>query len=457
MSGPEIPPVASHIHTMDRLPPELWARVCDLSDIRSLKMIRLTDSTLAQIAARYLFEGLCVILIPEYLDKLTEVAFHPTLRFHVRTLYFDHNILDEDFADYDEWKAEVDYTGDFYGEESDCALLVARCSQADLDRSYKKFCRLLASQKALFKRRMDLAVLSAALAMLPNLQAIKSMEKAFGYDLSPIRLCLQRDTLLPAPFHDYPSGIARPLASLISGLGLTRKQILTVDVVVITWSSRADKRPSGCLHDVQQLIRAAFRDLESMIVEFDVNFNDLEFRWQGVLPNSISSFVGAAPKLRLLDINFHWSSQDAVDPSAHDYEHWRGPPVGQLFATLTLPNLAIFRLEFCELAEKSLEDFLSRHATTLKEIKMDEVILDNRSDEPSSWEKTLKYVAPNLFLDCVSLQSICCDNTKEALMPFKPGTVDFSVRANAYYQALMAFLLERGRMECPSIADYTRP
>ena len=49
--------------------------------------------------------------MPRYLDKVTEVAFHPTLRFHVRILYFDKEILDENFAEYEVWKAEFD-TGD---------------------------------------------------------------------------------------------------------------------------------------------------------------------------------------------------------------------------------------------------------------------------------------------------------------------------------------------------------
>ncbi len=102
---------------MDRLPPELLAQVCSLSDIRSLKKIRLVNTICARIAAQYLFEGLCFSLIPRYLDKVTEVAFHPTLRFYVRTLYFDLDILDEKYADYKTWEAEIDTREHIIAEE----------------------------------------------------------------------------------------------------------------------------------------------------------------------------------------------------------------------------------------------------------------------------------------------------------------------------------------------------
>lgn len=183
-----------------------------------------------------MFEGLCLTLIPRYLEKVTEVAFHPTLRFHVSTLYFDYGILDGEFADYEVWKAETTRAEVYVPSQ-------------DLDHSHANFCRLLASQKTLFDGRMDLAILSAALAMLPNLRTIEPIENTYpdadgptpydsimGNENSwvPVLSDLQRDTLLPNPFVDAlistQPGPARPLVSLLSGLGLTRKQILTMEI-----------------------------------------------------------------------------------------------------------------------------------------------------------------------------------------------------------------------------------
>ena len=161
---------------MEGSPPELLAYVCSLSDIRSLKKIRLVNTMLAQIAAQYLFEQLHLTFIPKFLDNITEVAFHPTLRSHVRTLCFDGEILNERFADYETWKAAIDTREqiEINGQTRAKYPETARwqCSQADLDRSHTNFERLLASQKTLFDGRLDLVLLAAALAMLPNLRTM---------------------------------------------------------------------------------------------------------------------------------------------------------------------------------------------------------------------------------------------------------------------------------------------
>ena len=446
---------ASHIHAMDRLPPELWAQVCSLSDIRSLKRIRLANSRLTQIAARYLFEGLCVTLIPRYLDKVTEVAFHPSLRFNVRTLYFDYRILDKGCAEYDVWEAEIDNKDIFYGEETTAEDQVkgqsqVAMSQADLKRHHANFNQLLASQKACFDDRMDLAMLSAALAMLPNLRAIESMDEAFSYRATSVLSGLQSSTL-PRQY-----GLARPLASLLCGLGLTRKQILTMEIGPISWNFWQDKGPSGFLHDVQQLIHLAFRSLERMIVYFLINIDDLEVRLQGLLPTSITIFIGAAQRLRSLDLSFH-CYQGEDDGSDLEDPDWleRSCHAGQIFAALTLPNLVEFRLAYCRLPEKILEDFIARHATTLKEISMSAVALDNGSNESTSWEKTLRLVAPILFLDRVSLWSLYCDDIINVILAGDPDNVAHD-HHRAYCKALEGFLLERGRTECPRIADYAK-
>lgn len=122
---------------MERSPSELLAQVCSLSNIRSLKRIRLVNNTFAQTTAQYMFEGLCIILVPRYLDKFIEVAFHRTLRFHVRTLYFGYDILDEKFAKYEVWKAEIGTgePGTSIGEGTRAKVY----AQADLDRSHINF------------------------------------------------------------------------------------------------------------------------------------------------------------------------------------------------------------------------------------------------------------------------------------------------------------------------------
>lgn len=444
--------MASHIHAMDHLPPELWAQVCSLSDIKSLKRIRLANSGFTQIAARYLFEGLCVTLIPRYLDKLAEVAFHPSLRFYVRTLYFDYRILHKDSADYNVWEDEFDNTI-FYRQETGAGGQVQEVvmSQAELKRHHANFSQLLASQEACFDDRTDLTMLPAALTMLPNLRAIKSMDEAFDHCATTILSGLQSSTL------PRQSCIGRPLASLLYGLGLTRRQIVSMEMDPIPWRFWQDEGPSGFLYDVQQLIRLAFRSLESMIVCFFIDIDDLEVRLQSLLPTSIITFVAAAQRLRSLDISFYCyhEEHDGLDLQDTDWVE-KSPNMGQVFAALTLPNLVYFRLSYCTLSEKTLQDFITRHATTLKGLCMSIVVLDNGSDKSTSWEKTLRLVAPISCLDRVALSSLYCDDIINVILAEDPDVVTRNHRHSAYCNALAAFWLKRGRAKCPRIADYAK-
>lgn len=474
---------------MDRLPPELLAQVFSLSSIKSLKKIRLVNTTFAQIAAQYLFEALCTTLIPEYLDKVTEVAFHPTLRFHVRTLYFDGDILNEDYADYEKWEAAIDtrdpdncyVKGAIDGATIEGTSTEHRelprwqCSQADLDRSHTNFCRLLSAQKTLFDGRMDLVILSAAFAKLPNLGTIEPINYSViagtratpydsikGHDTNwiPILSNLQRDTLLPKPFVDlYVStrlGLARPLASLFAGLGVTRQQVLTMELSEIPWAFWEQDGPSGFQHGAQQFIHAAFRQLEYLDVIFLVDAHDLWTRLQGVLPLSINSFIEAAPSLRQLHLDFHYHEHDRANVAGTDWL-WNLARAGQLFATLTLANLARFSVKSCTLTEAILIGFMRRHTATLKDLCITDVTLDDDSIESTSWEKTLKQIAPILSLDGITLSYLQSDDIENVIEAEDPDFEASESRIEAYCQCLEEFLRQRGQTDCPKILDFARP
>lgn len=98
-------PTDYYLVVMDKLPPELLTVVCSLCNIETLKNIRLVNRTLSDVAAPYLFEGLCVALFPKYLDNLTKVAQSPHLRPHVKTIYFGNYLIKSSYSSYEEWRA----------------------------------------------------------------------------------------------------------------------------------------------------------------------------------------------------------------------------------------------------------------------------------------------------------------------------------------------------------------
>ena len=433
---------------MERLPPELLATVCSFSDTTSLKNLRLVNKTFADIGAKFLFETLCVTLIPRYLHNVTEVAYHPTLRFHVHTLVFQYDILDQKFADYEIWKADVDtrqYPNWHY-------------VQADRDRCYTYTCNLLAEQKVFFDDRMDLAMLSAALAMLSNLQNIESKYEScrvYGRRNAwvPILSELRWNTMLETPFigptRSRQPGLARPLVSLLSGLGLTRRQILKMEMTNIPWSFWKEDFPSGIHNSALQLIHVAFRHLESMTACILVDAYDLEVSMQGIMPLSITNFLGAARSLRRLELQFQ-CRQDC-DRSTFEGVNWMArwtPRAGPLFATLTLPTLAILSLANCILTEQSFIGFIKRHATTLKSLCLNTIFLDNQNAEPTSWERVWKQLAPLLNLNVIHLSFIVDGDNFQGIV------CDGDPDLNPYYKSLEVFIYERGQTKCPKWSDF---
>ena len=428
---------------MECLPPELLATVCTFSDITSLKKLRLVNKTFADFAAKFLFEALHVTLIPRYLHKVTEVAHHPTLRFHVHTLFFHDYILDQKFAEYEIWKAEVD---------------TVQYPQADLERCHTYTCELLAEQKAFFDDRMDLPMLSAALAMLPNLQTIgPNYGCLFVYDLEvlrvPILLDVQRNTLLKNPsisgWRSRQPGLARPLVSLLSGLGLSRRRILNMATNAIPWSFWKEDGPSGVHNSALQLIHVAFRHLESMTACILVDAYDLEVSMQGIMPLSIANFLGAGHNLRRLELEFQCRKD--CDRSTFEGINWmarEAPRAGPLFATLTLPSLAILSFTNCILTEESFIGFIGRHATTLKSLGLTMIVLDNQSAEPTSWERVWKQLAPLLNLTVIDLSSIVDDDN------FQEVACDGYLDLNPYYYALEMFIYSRGQTKCPKWSEF---
>ncbi len=160
----------------------------------------------------------------------------------------------------------------------------------------------------------------------------------------------------------------------------------------------------------------------------------------------------------MLNLEFDcYEEEDGVSLDPIDWWVNGYPRAGQLFATLALSNLSTFRLQTCTLTEEILISFLRRHATTLKEISLLEVVLDYNSVKPTSWEKTLKQIAPVLFLNSVKLEDLHSDDIENVIIAGDSDDEAYDSRVNAYCQGLTDFLSHRGQTDCPNINDFARP
>lgn len=55
---------------METIPNELLSKICSHSHIAASRQLRIVDRTLAQLAAKFLFEEINLILLPETLEKV---------------------------------------------------------------------------------------------------------------------------------------------------------------------------------------------------------------------------------------------------------------------------------------------------------------------------------------------------------------------------------------------------
>jgi len=129
---------------MDSLPIELLTAVLSFCDIKSLKTTRLTNKMISQISATFLYESLCITLLPVYLENLSKVAHHPTLRFLVKMIYFDGGLVCPEYRVYEEWRENIDVREPYEYYCSKCDLnpqdpgsqarydAVARCTWAEI-------------------------------------------------------------------------------------------------------------------------------------------------------------------------------------------------------------------------------------------------------------------------------------------------------------------------------------
>ena len=93
---------------MERLPNELWQQICDFSNTKTLKTLRLVHPILNDLAARVLFETIYVAIFEYFLQNLSRIALHPVLRFYVHKIMFLNQVLDDKYRDYQSWLWMID-------------------------------------------------------------------------------------------------------------------------------------------------------------------------------------------------------------------------------------------------------------------------------------------------------------------------------------------------------------
>ena len=103
------------------------------------------------------------------------------------------------------------------------------------------------------------------------------------------------------------------------------------------------------------------------------------------------------------------------------------------------------RLAPCRLPEQILEDFITRHVTTLKAISMSGVALDNETNEPTSWAKTLGHVDPIWLLDKFLLLLLYCEDILNVILLAQKMSSTQKNCSNAYLKLALMFSIASSR------------
>ena len=350
---------------------------------------------------------------------------------------------------------------------------------ADSDYYWSQYLRLHRGQKHLIDNYLDGPMLSATFAQLPNLASVEPVEDLtlhvehsltvhdiiMGHegDWLPALSSIQKATLIERPYVDPEDSTspdaARPLASTIIALGITRRHIQNFKYVTIPWVFWTSGGPLSYWPGVASQIGSAFRDLRSLTLTLVVSSKGGNAPNGGPSPlQQITNFVQAAPQLRRLDLNFDPDgvpAEPAGEGRIRTYSYWssrRLRDFTEMFARLTLPHLEKLSTGLFRVRRKSFVAWLERHSRTLKYLKLDTVYMSDLFEdmkEGNSWEKVVKQVAPIMSsLEHVDLQLIQ-DQEIDKLLREDRDSETRSYHHRAFSKGVSDYMMHRGQMGYP--------
>ena len=471
----------------ENTPNEIWHAICEHADRLSLFVIRRVCHRLADIAAHYLFKDLYIVWLPRSIERLVAVASHPRLRYHLKTLFFEQELLREELATFDGWKELTDAECVLYrqedldegkGSERREAMLKLRrhlkswkrlVKDGDLRCIHEMVTRLVKSQQELLAGSESPGMLACLISRLPNLDTIRMVSAAsyrytYNYDFHGEEPDLNDDRwhfarhsldaeLLVGCALDHDDGWRKPLPPVTLVLRAmasapTRITNLRIFAVPADFWMTGDK-PWSYESSVMPTLGNGLLTLRFLNLRLLVDYGN----------RRMAHFLQSCCNVTHLKLSIHSTAKTRMAEEAQSPDYWGQYPmsdISEVLMPLRLTHLQHVIIDQFSVTEEAFVGFIKTHAETLRSMRFKTPYMTS-PDHPtlriSSWEKAIVEVAPFMSLEHVELgmlgdsslsallnpEGIICDN----------GWGNRQKRFCAFASAVAAYLMTRGRGDYP--------
>lgn len=389
---------------MDRIPSELFHRICAALEPEDVLSFRLLDRRCAAIGLEYLFPNGQVdfYLSKSGLSHLDDIANHPELRERVEILQYEGHTLDPQRKSFKRWKKSAS------NEYMTHVLFRHRSSKLKLStstnwrRHYNIYVGKLREQTEILEQAQDLLTLANFFGKCPNLRTLVFSN---GYCFHNYRRIHDPfEATLEMPYsHLEPMGM-RQLAMAMIALAWSLAKITKLKAGIISWKFFSNNDPF-----TWDMISSACSSLTHLRLELTTGMTDdvvgvevAECRRQLETNGSVRKFLGRIPNLEVLELTFDFMNEDPerllFDPT-YPADLKDIIPDRHVWARLHTLKLGCF-----ETLQDNLLSFLDNHKSTLKSLILVDVALnlkwnDDQTAEGGSWMELLPHIRNTLQLD----------------------------------------------------------
>lgn len=422
-----VPPSSRRVSTtfpLSRLPNEIihmvFKQLTRRYQQRDIASLRLVCKRFADIGNYYLLSEAHLFVKSSQFELLRQISEHPTISKKVDTLFYEADTL-PDYGSMQDWKTHVcvpGWTRDFLlaglhpplptASEREQRAYIRNWnktmhgpkfmkSKTLLRRAYDAYEGFLMDQEALRAQDYNVEMLKSAMLKMPNLKTIEmSTESCLNNGRSMRMEQAFRDGLL-SPYGDRQTeegcGVGQ-LRSLLLAADAASLKLETLSVGNLDWRffMGSDKQNIAVLRKIRRAVRS-LRTLRLYISTSSEYDDDLSFDHLSHVmllecaeylheTTHLKDLITATPDLERLDLNF-----DCDNPY---------PPASlcDSVGTFKWHSLRVAAFAYISADEDCLAQFFARHASTLRKIRLEMILLTT-----GSWPPLLQRVRKLLTLE----------------------------------------------------------
>ncbi|KAL9129392.1 MAG: hypothetical protein Q9175_007305 [Cornicularia normoerica] len=401
---------------------------------RDIARLRLVCKRFADIGNKYLLSEAHLFFKSSQFEQLRQISEHPIISKKVNTLFYEADAL-EDYGSLQDWKEHICVPGWMqelspeglhppsptasereqraYKRDLNKAMHGPKFTHSDtlLRRAYDKYTGYLADQENIRALDYNVEMLKDVMFKMPNLKTIEMSTECCLNNGRTTRMEQAFKDGLSSPYGDRQTeegcGVGQ-LRSLLLAADAASLKLETLCVGNVDWRffMETEKHNLETLRKMQCAVRS-LRTLKlyvSTSSEWDDDFY-LDAFSHIMVPecarylhqtSHLKDFITATPDLERLDINF--DCDDPYPPST----------LCDSVGTFKWHALRVAAFAYISADEDCLVYFLARHASTLRKIRLDTVLLTT-----GSWPSLLQRARKLLKLEKATLSGRLRSNDLE--------------------------------------------